>query len=389
MEAHMKNISILALVAAVLMGLFTLSCGREPTAPLDIVKGASAGPAVELGRQPALMVPGSVKVFASGFYCPSGLIFGPDGYLYVAEAGQGGTGLLGPEANAVRPPIGPYTGGMTARISKVSPAGVRSTVVDGLPSSQSSWQNGCRRRGVADVEFMGNTLYALLCGAGPSHGFASIPNAIIRVDGLFSWSVVADLSQHMRNHPVANPDKNDIEPDGIWHSTVNVDGKLIAVEPNSGGLDEIDPKTNQVRRIVDISATQGHIDPSGVVYRNGYYYVGNLTTPPEVDGRASIYKISPTGEVTTWATGLTDINGLVFDKRGRLYVLEGRTEQGGVIVRINLGGWRETIATGLSLPTALTFGPDGALYVANKGYGQSSLGAGEILRIAGAAVEDF
>ena len=35
-------------------------------------------------------------------------------------------------------PVGPYTGGFTARISRVSPDGKRSTVVDRLPSSQTS-----------------------------------------------------------------------------------------------------------------------------------------------------------------------------------------------------------------------------------------------------------
>ena len=380
---------ILAVIAVLLLGLFTTSCGRDPTAPIEGVNGTSTDPASALDRVPKLHVSGSVTVFASGFNAPSGLTFGPDGYLYVAEAGCGGTSLMGPEANAVKSPIGPYTGGMTARISKVSLAGVRSTVVEGLPSSQSSRQNGCRFRGVADVEFVGSTLYALVCGAGPSHGFAGIPNSIIRVDGMFNWKVVANLSQYLGMHPIAKPDPYDIEPDGIWHSMAKVQDRLIAVEPNHGELDEIDPMTGEVRRIVDISSTQGHIDPSAVVYRAGYFYVGNLTTPPEVDGRAAIYRISPTGEVVQWAAGFTDINGLAFDERGRLYVLEGRTSQGGTIVRINLGGWRETIVTGLSLPTAFAFGPDRALYVANRGYGQGMVGCGEILRITGESINPF
>ena len=36
--------------------------------------------------------------------------------------------------------------------------------------------------GVADVAFIGDTLYALLAGAGCSHGVLSIPNGIIRVN---------------------------------------------------------------------------------------------------------------------------------------------------------------------------------------------------------------
>jgi hypothetical protein len=35
----------------------------------------------------------------------------------------------------------------------------------------------------------------------------------------------------------------------------------------------------------------------------------------------------------------------------------------------------------LSLPTAMTFGPDGNLYVSNWGFGPPPVGAGQILKI--------
>ena len=43
-------------------------------------------------------------------------------------------------------------------------------------------------------------------------------------------------------------------------------------------------------------------------------------------------------------------------------------------------GTRDVIATGFFLPTAMTFGPDGALYVSHKGFGFPA-GQGEILLI--------
>ena len=65
-------------------------------------------------------------------------------------------------AGALVPGPGPYSGGFTARISKIDANGNRTTVADGLPSSQTNPQLGSLASGVADLAFIGNTLYALI-----------------------------------------------------------------------------------------------------------------------------------------------------------------------------------------------------------------------------------
>lgn len=92
------------------------------------------------------------------------------------------------------------------------------------------------------------------------------------------------------------------------------------------------------------------------------------------------------GTLQTVASGFTAILGIAFDRRHRMYVLETSTvgpypEAGrGRVVRVSPRGTKTTIADGLTYPTAITFGPDGALYVSANGY-FSADGEGQVLRI--------
>jgi hypothetical protein len=52
-----------------------------------------------------------------------------------------------------------------------------------------------------------------------------------------------------------------------------------------------------------------------------------------------------------------------------------------MVVRVNDDGTLTTVFSGLTFPTAMTFGPDGALYVSNIGFGVPGP-AGQIVRIA-------
>src|SRR5207237_7953994 len=123
--------------------------------------------------------------------------------------------------------------------SMIGPHGFRTTVVDHWPSSQTSPSVGGFISGVADVAFIGNKLYAVLAGAGCSHGVPNIPNGVIRVHANSSWSLIANLSRFIMNHPVANLNPGGFEPDGTWYSMIAVDGDLYAVEPNHVELEKI------------------------------------------------------------------------------------------------------------------------------------------------------
>ena len=57
------------------------------------------------------------------------------------------------------------------------------------------------------------------------------------------------------------------------------------------------------------------------------------------------------------------------------------TPMTGRIRRIDPSGASTTIVEGLFLPTAMTMGPDGALYVSNVGFGPPPIELGEVLRV--------
>jgi hypothetical protein len=212
-----------------------------------------------------------------------------------------------------------------------------------------------------------------------------MPNGVLRVNEDGNTELIANLSAFVMAFPVAHPSPDDFEPDGTWYSMIAVGGNLYAVEPNHGELDKITPE-GQISRVSDISASQGHIVPTAIAYR-GNFYVGNLNTFPVVPGSSKIYKITPSGNVSVFAEGLTTVIGVVFDGRDRMYVLETSTAAGdptpftGKVIRVDPSGRQTEIASGLFFPTGMTFGPDGALYVSNVGFGPPPAGLGEILRI--------
>jgi sugar lactone lactonase YvrE len=373
--------------AAVILA-FVLALAGFPASQV----GISAQDATPVAGPPSFPPPSAnVTVFAEGLDNPRGLEFGPDGLLYVAEGGQGGTRSTEGECEQVVPPVGPYTGGDNARISTLDADGQRTSVVEGLPSDQTSAALGSLVSGVADIAFVDDTLYYLLAAGGCSHGHPDVPNGIFRVNEDGTTELVADLSAFVKANPTAVQNPGDFEPDEGAYGLELFNDELYVAESNHGALDAVDPATGEVRRVVDMTETEGHLVPTAMaVGPDGNLYVSNLTTFPITAGTAQVFTVTPDGELGVHAQGVTAVLGLAFDDEGRLYVLETSGPGSGMeapivpgtgrVVRLTDDGQLEVVATGLVFPTGMAFGPDGTLYVSNFGFGFPP-GAGQVVSI--------
>jgi hypothetical protein len=369
---------------------------KMPSILLLTAAALAAGPFPKpLTAQPS----SNVHVWVTGLNSPRGLKFGPDGKLYVAEGGTGGTTSTKGTCTQVIAPVGPYTGGNTSSISAVDSKGTLTTVASGFPSSVDALGD---LSGVADVAFVEGTLYALEGGAGCSHGDA-LPNGVYKVNTKTgAWKLFANLSEFVKTHPVKYPNPPDFEPDGTFYSMVEFHNRLYAVEPNHGQIVAINTD-GSMTGVLDVSASEGHIVPTTITEHEGQFYLGNLNLFPIAPNFSRILVLSREGccgvvapgfgepetalslHILESKAGFTTVVGTAFGPDGLLYVLEFSDAAGdpapgnGKVVRIKADGDIEDVATGLVVPTAMTFGPDGKLYVSN--FGAAPPGTGQIVRI--------
>jgi hypothetical protein len=323
----------------------------------------------------------------SGLDSPRGLAFGPEGGLYVTEAG-----VPANSGNCVAVAVGMNCYSETGKVTRLY-RGSQERVAEELPSIFNTVRQDVN--GPNDISFQGRG------GAYVTIGWGGVPVArpndlgtLIKLEPSGQWHLDANISDFEDgNNPAGGP--RDSNPFGVLalpegrYVTDAGGNSLVRVAANGdvsivatfGPEAIIPPPAPPAAQTAEAVPTEVVMGPDGALY------VSLLTGVPFANGIAKVYRVVPGETPTVFQSNFRTIIDIAFGPDGSLYVLEhSGTAPGfgapGRITRITPDNVRHVINTGSTLmrPTAIVVDDDGAIYVSNKGAGFAA-GAGEVLKI--------
>jgi len=334
-----------------------------------------------------IFVPIRSSIVMRGLNSPIGMTIGPDGGLYVAEAGL-------PEINGPCVPVHRMSSNCHSGTGSISRLldNLQERIITGLPSAYNADHNDVI--GPHHLSFSNSNLFVTIGWGGPPearnelNSFGEYLGTLLEITpGGGSWNKVADIAAFEQDN---NPDGQNLDsnPYGLlsesdYHFIVDAGGNTL-LEMNSDGTlsliavfpqKVVPPGPYPPIPIADAVPTQVKRGPDGSLY------VSTLTGAPFLPGSAVVYKILPDGTPEVYTDGLTQVTDFDWDNSGNLYVLQYASAPffggPGSLLRITPGGDRKLILTNLANPTGLALGDDGSIYIVQK---HNVAGGGEVVR---------
>ena len=311
---------------------------------------------------------GPFTVVVDGLQGPRGLAFGPNGQLYVAQAGAGGNTASGKISEI----IFPWQKDPETR-----------DVVMGLISSEDSLGDIL---GVAGLTTRDSIIYAIMQLSNAGTGFPSLLGDLLRVRpdgqlrkisnvGNFDYAWTERHLNLANDFPFADP-----------YALLALSDRFYVADAGANTLDLVHQNGtveifafiphNTLADSTPTCVTQG---PDGALYIGTLALVDSLAFGPS----AKIYRVDPNDaeprdsdgvfhRAKVWASGLWPINGCAFGPDGSFYGSEFITNinfTGGDVVKIPFQHPEiHTPLTGnaLTFPAGVAGGPDGNVYVSNN-----------------------
>jgi hypothetical protein len=336
----------------------------------------------------------SLEVVASGLDNPRDLDVGRWGTVYVTEAGRGGSGPC-----VTSEETGTSCVGASGAVTQIR-HGEQRRVLEGLPSIAAA--GGDQALGPSDISLrrwgggyltvglgQNPAVRAQLGALGPAFG------QLYKISSFGHLRAVADISAY---EAATNPDGGEF--DSNPNSVTSKWGRLFVVDAGGNSLlrvhrsGEISTVAVFPDRLVTPPPGMGLPDPfpmqavptNVVVGPDGALYVSQLTGFPFPPGAANIYRVERGSAPEIYASGLTNVTDLAFDRHGNLYVVEiaanglASGDPTGALIKIRPDGSRENVLSeGLVNPYGVAIDRRGDIYVSNHG---ASAGLGEVLRLS-------
>jgi hypothetical protein len=378
-------------------GIITFSAtmrSLSPLLPAALLALSLTSPQAQAQTSP----PYVFRLLAQDLPNPRGLLVN-DNQVFVVEAGSGGPALPD-QANCFNGGGALYCSGRSGAIGAWNLSSqTYSRVLSGLPSiAQTSGADGT---GLADLTTGGPTGLLGVFGLGGSPNLLSSPalgssvfSSVVSIDlGNGSYQSRANLADHESRN---NPDGKDKTTNP--YSVQTFAGKLYVADAGANTLLTLDPTPNPSDGTFPILASFAFPPlppprsiffdeepgnppsavPTGLTVNalTNQLLIGQFTGYPFPARSARVYATDGVENPSYFAPDFTLITDVATDGLGNTYVLEYSSNffnlgGNGGIWQVKPTGERERIISGLTEPTGLAVGPDGALYVTNNANGLS------------------